>query len=181
MTKRNPIDVEELRKVFRIKDGNLERIDLRKSDTTKWKKVKLLANTTYGYCGVWFNGRRISYHAIVWILSTLHDIPQGKEIDHINGNKIDNRIENLRIVTRRQNQQNQKRHRIGKLVGASYCKIQGNWESNIKIDKNKIFLGCYKTEQEAHEAYKIACKYIAKYTDNDSFRELVKKEMEGKV
>ena len=178
MPKRKPIDVEELRKVFRIKDGNLERIDLRKSDTTKWKKVKLLANTTYGYCGVWFNGRRISYHAIVWILSTLHDIPQGKEIDHINGNKIDNRIENLRIVTRRQNQQNQKKHRAGRLVGASYRKGHDDWQSHIVIDKNKIFLGCYKTEQEAHEAYKIACKYIAKYTDNDSFRELIKKEME---
>ena len=176
MTKRNPIDVEELRKVFRIKDGNLERIDLRKSDTTKWKKVKLWANTTYGYCGVWFNGRKILYHAIVWILSTGEDIPQGMEIDHINGNKIDNRIENLRLVTRRGNQQNQKTHRAGRLTGTYYNKICYNdkiyhyWRSQIKINKTQIAIGCYKTEQEAHEAYKIACKHIKSYVDNESFR-----------
>ena len=106
------------------------------------------------------------------------------EIDHINGDRIDNRIENLRLVTRRENQQNQKIHRAGRLAGTYYNKIYHNdkiyhyWLSQIKIDSKQIHVGYYKTEQEAHEAYKIACKYIAKYTDNDSFRELVKKEME---
>ena len=177
MTKRNPIDVDELKKVFRINNGKLERIDLRRTDG-KWTVVENKKNHNDGYCHVNFNGENISYHVIIWILSTGKDIPQGLEIDHINGNKIDNRIENLRLVTRRGNQQNQKRHRIGKLVGASYCKIQGNCESNIKIDKNKIFLGCYKTEQEAHKAYKIACKHTTDYVDSDSFREFIKKEME---
>jgi hypothetical protein len=176
---RKPIDVDELKKVFRIKNGNLERLNYNYPNG-KWTVVKNWGNQHDGYCHVGFNGRMIGYHSIIWVLSTGEDIPQGMEIDHINGNKIDNRIENLRLVTRRGNQQNQKRHRIGKLVGASYCKIQGNWESNIKIDKNKIFLGCYETEQEAHEAYKIACKHIKSYVDSESFRELIKKEMEGK-
>ena len=47
------------------------------------------------------------------------------------------------------------------------------------MDKTHIGLGYYKTEQEANKVYEIACKYIAKYTDNDSFRELIKKEMGG--
>jgi hypothetical protein len=180
MTKRKPIDVEELKKVFRIRNGKLERIDLRRTDG-KWKVVENKSNDGNGYCRVGFNGRMVLYHVIVWILSTGKDIPQGMEIDHINGNKTDNRIENLRIVTKRENQQNRKKHRAGRLVGATYCKERNDWRSHIVIDKNKIFLGCYKTEQEANEAYEIACKYIAKYTDNDSFRELIKKEMEGKV
>ena len=179
MTKRKQIDVEELKKTFRINNGKLERIDLRRTDG-KWKVVENKSNDGNGYCRVRFNGRMVLYHVIVWILSTGKGIPQGREIDHINGNKIDNRIENLRLVTKRGNSQNSEIHRKGRLVGATYYKRYGNWRSQIKIDENNISIGYYKTEQEANEAYKIACKYIAKYTDNDSFRELIKKEMEGK-
>ena len=175
--KRIPIDVDELKKTFRINNGKLERIDLRRTDG-KWKVVENKSNDGYGYCRVGFNGILVRYHVIIWILSTGKDIPQGMEIDHINGNKIDNRIENLRLVTKRGNSQNLEIHRKGRLVGATYYKRYGNWHSQIKIDENNISIGYYKTEQEAHEAYKIACKYIAKYTDNDSFRELIKKEME---
>ena len=183
--RRKPIDVEELRKTFRIRNGNLERIDLRRTDG-KWKVVENKSNNGYGYCQVWFNGIRILYHVIIWILSTGKDIPQGMEIDHINGNKIDNRIENLRIVTRRGNQQNRKTHRAGRLTGTCYNKIYHDdkiyhyWKSTIQINKTRIGIGRYKTEQEAHEAYKIACKHIKSYVDNESFRELIKKEMEGK-
>ena len=179
MTKRKPIDVEELKKTFRIRNGNLERINYRYTNG-KWTVFNNKKNHNKGYCTVKFNGTNVFYHVIIWILSTGKDIPQGMEIDHINGNKIDNRIENLRIVTKRENQQNRKKHRAGRLVGAIYRKGHNDWQSQIKINKNKITIGYYKTEQEAHEAYKIACKYIAKYTDNDSFRELIKKEMETK-
>jgi hypothetical protein len=177
MSERKPIDVEELKKTFRIKDGKLERIDLRRIDG-KWTVVNNKKNHNTGYCQVFFNGRNIGYHNIVWILSTGEDIPQGLEIDHINGNKIDSRIENLRIVTKRGNQQNQKRHRAGRLVGTTYCKEHNYWQSQIVIDKTHIGLGYYKTEQEAHRAYKIACKHIRNYVDKESFRKLIKKEME---
>ena len=179
MTKRKPIDVEELKKVFRIRNGKLERIDLRRTDG-KWKVVENKKNNTKGYCQVGFNGTRVLYHVIIWILSTGKDIPEGMQIDHKNGNKLCSTMSNMRLVTSRQNNQNKKIHRAGSLVGASYRKGHNDWRSDIVIDKNQIFLGLYKTEQEAHEAYKIACKYIAKYTDNDSFRKLIKKEMEGK-
>ena len=175
--KRKPIGVEELKKVFRIRNGNLERIDLRRTDG-KWKVVENKINNGRGYCRVMINRTNILYHVIVWILSTGEDIPQGYELDHINGNTIDNRIENLRLVTTRQNQQNRKTHRAGRLTGATYCEERNYWQSQIRINKTRIGLGCYKTEQEAHEAYKIACKHIKSYVDNKSFRELVKKEME---
>jgi hypothetical protein len=177
MTKRKPIDVEELKKVFRIRNGNLERLNYHYPNG-KWTVVNNKKNHTMGYCRVNFNGRMVSYHVIVWILSTGKDIPQGMDIDHINGNKIDNRIENLRLVTKRGNQQNRKTHRAGRLVGATYCKICHNWQSKIVIDKTSIKIGYYKTEQEAHEAYTIACKHITNYVDNESFRELIKNEME---
>ena len=177
MTKRKPIDVEELKKVFRIRNGKLERIDLRRTDG-KWKVVDNKNNNSYGYCQVNFNGRRIYYHSIVWMLYNKKDIPANLEIDHINGNKIDNRIENLRLVTTRRNQQNQKKHREGQLVGCYFS--NGKHQAQIKISGKMIYLGRYKTERQAHEAYKIACKHITNYVDNESFRELIKKEMETK-
>lgn len=173
--RRKPIDVEELRKTFRIRNGNLERIDLRRTDG-KWKQVKLCANNTDGYCTVQFNNVKVFHHVIIWILSTGKNIPQGLEIDHINGNKLDNRIENLRVVSHRINNQNMKVHRDGKLVGAGFDKRLGKYRALIYIGK-LIHVGCYETEQEAHEAYTIACKHIRNYVDNESFRELIKKEM----
>ena len=180
MTKRKPIDVEELKKTFRIRNGNLERIDYRYKNG-KWTVFNNKKNHNEGYCTVKFNGTDILYHVIIWILSTGKDIPHGMEIDHINGNKIDNRIENLRLVTRRQNQQNRKTHRAGQLVGCYFHKSSGKYQAQIGIGEKRVWLGRYKTEQEGHEAYTIACKHITNYVDNDSFRELIKKEMEGKV
>jgi len=174
---RKPIDVDELKKIFRIRDGNLERINLRKKDGT-WKLIKLYANHTEGYCQVRFNDRMVRHHVIIWILSMNKNIPIGYEIDHINGNRIDNRIENLRLVTNRGNSQNMKKHRDGQLIGAIYDKYYDKWKSQIYINKNRIHIGRFTTEKEASQAYEIACKYIESYVDNKSFRELIKKEIE---
>jgi len=174
-SKRKPIDVEELKKVFRIKNGNLERLNYHYPNG-KWTVVENWGNQSAGYCQVGFNGGRVMYHNIIWILSTGKDIPSGLEIDHINGNRLDSRMENLRLVTRRENNQNMKVHRDGKLCGIT---IQNSkYKAQILINSKLIYLGYYETEQEAHEAYKIACKHIRNYVDNESFRELIKKEME---
>ena len=178
MPKRNPIDVDELKKVFRVHNGKLERIDLRRTDG-KWKVVDNKTNNSDGYCQVNFNGRMVLYHVIIWILSTGKDIPQELEIDHINGNRLDSRMENMRLVTSRQNNQNKKIHRGGRLYGCNYHKCSGKYQAKIQISGKLIYLGLYKTEQEAHKAYKIACKHITDYVDSDSFREFIKKSMEN--
>lgn len=79
--------------------------------------------------------------------------PDGYIVDHINGNSLDNRKSNLRIVTNRENGQNKKIHRSGKLVGCSYHKRRKKWEAQIRVDKNRKSLGYFKTEHEAHQAY----------------------------
>jgi hypothetical protein len=77
-------------------------------------------------------------------------------IDHINGDKHNDRIANLRDVDGRTNNSNLEKHRNGKLVGATY-NIKGPkgrfWASRIKTKGVETHLGFYATQQEAHEAY----------------------------
>jgi len=70
------------------------------------------------------------------------------EIDHINGDRLDNRIENLRQATRKQNQHNRK-----KTKGYSWNKSSNKWHSQLGVDGKIIYLGLFNTEMEAHQAY----------------------------
>lgn len=83
------------------------------------------------------------------------EIPKN-QIDHINGNKSDNRIENLREVTNRQNNLNKLIHISGKLPGCYLRNDKKSWSSSISISGKSRYLGSYKTEQEAHTAYLFA-------------------------
>ena len=176
MIKRAEFDIEELKNTFRISNMKLERLH-KSMSVPKWKVVVNKANHGSGYCLVWFNGKMYGYHAILWTLYYRENIPEGLEIDHINGNKIDNRIENLRIVTSRGNQQNIVVHRNGKLVSAYYQRSSRKYNARIQIGKKRIHLGLFKTEIEANKAYKVACKHIEEYVDNASFRDIVHQEM----
>lgn len=77
----------------------------------------------------------------------------GFVVDHINGDTLDNRRENLRIVTNRENSQNRSTHRNGRLVGATYVRKNNRWQSQIQIRGRRKYLGYFKTEEQAHCAY----------------------------
>lgn len=80
-------------------------------------------------------------------------------VDHINGVKDDNRIENLRDVDRSTNMQNLRGAKKGNqagLLGAHYRKDTGRWTSTIRTSAGKVALGCYATAEEAHQIYMTA-------------------------
>lgn len=92
-------------------------------------------------------------HRVLYALFQLAD-PGDLEVDHINGDKSDNRIINLRLATRAQNGQNIPGYREG-LKGA-YLSFKGEnkpWMSTINKDGVRHYLGSFYTEEEAHEAY----------------------------
>jgi len=87
----------------------------------------------------------IGGHQFAWYYMYKECIEQ---IDHINGIKNDNRIFNLRSVTNQQNQWNRTTAK-----GYSFFKRDNKWQSKIKLNNKTIFLGLFKTEEEARNAY----------------------------
>lgn len=82
--------------------------------------------------------------------------PVGKQVDHINGDKLDNRKQNLRIVTASQNCKNRSKiaNTTSKFKGVS--RKGEKWRSYIKINKKQKSLGVFNTEIEAALAYDVA-------------------------
>jgi hypothetical protein len=87
------------------------------------------------------------YHNMDWdITNTIRD----NSIDHINHNTLDNRIENLRVATHSQNQQNRTHHN-GKLIrGIYFCKDNNTWVAQWQ-ENGKPKSKSFKTELEALE------------------------------
>jgi len=89
-------------------------------------------------------------HRIVFYLANGY-LP--RIIDHINGNRSDNRPINLREANERTNSFNTKRIASGRLTGTTHDKSKSKWRSFIKLNKKQTYLGTFNTEQEAHERY----------------------------
>ena len=163
----------------RILDYNKETgIFTRKVSTPIFKIGEVagcLDNT--GYLKIGINYKRYLNHRLAWLY--IHgEFPKG-QIDHINGIKTDNRIENLRVVTSRQNSQNQKCHREGHLVGATYLKKSKKWRAQIYINGKVNILGSFETQQEAHEVYLKASEFLKENDEQATIEKYKKKSTKG--
>ena len=98
-------------------------------------------------------------HRIAWF-KTNGSIPEGFMIDHINGVKTDNRIENLRLICKSGNMQN------SKWKGYRLHKASGKYAAAIKIDGTSKHLGLFTTEREARQAYLEAKKVLHPYASD---------------
>jgi hypothetical protein len=159
MNNTKEIKYEEISKVFKYEDGRLYRLGLKFSNFEgQWREVNVSKeNTGSGYVAVGFGGKLLKAHRVIYSLFNKIDLPTDMQIDHYNGDRSDNHICNLELVTHRDNGQNQKCHREGNLVGATWHKQSGKWMARIEINGKRKYLGLFSTEQEAHEAYNTAC------------------------
>jgi len=87
--------------------------------------------------------------------------PKGMQTDHINGDKLDNRAENLRICTNSQNQQStNKGFGSSKHRGVFWYKRYQKWRTEIMLNGKVTFLGYFKLEADAAKAYNEAAKEL---------------------
>lgn len=98
--------------------------------------------------------KRYGAHRLAW-LYVYGELPV-LSIDHINGDPFDNRISNLRLATVAQNSQNrykaQKNNPHGNL-GLTYDKVKKLWRARIGLNGKRIYIGKFKTQEAAYEAY----------------------------
>jgi hypothetical protein len=115
--------------------------------------------TKDGYVVTSVDSKLYKCHRLAWLYMT-GSWPQG-QIDHINGNRSDNRFENLRDVTQTQNIQNQRKaQRHNKATGIlGIFKNGSGFAARISHNNTKIYLGTFKTTEEAEAAY-IAAKRV---------------------
>ena len=80
------------------------------------------------------------------------------EVDHKNGNTLDNRKQNLRLVTSRENSQNMHMKKTSIYPGVCYDKRANKWKSYIRINGKRLHIGYFINECKAFDAYLQMCE-----------------------
>ena len=121
---------------------------------TKWRS-NIHDGKIYAICNV----RRGGKYTAEYMHRIITCAPFGKVVDHINGDTLDNRKENLRVCSDSQNSQNRRQVRSNSgFKGVSFYRNYGNWEANIQVNKKKIKLGYFSDKYEAALAYDRAAR-----------------------
>ena len=111
-----------------------------------------------GYLQISVDGRRYSAHRLAWLAH--YGRWPDQSIDHIDGDKTNNRINNLRDVCQSQNMQNLRSANRDSRTGIlGVTKVGTRWKAQMGVDGKQVFLGLYQTPEEAHTAY-VAAKRL---------------------
>lgn len=122
------------------------------------------------YIGIGYAARGNKEHKAVRMHRELLGlkIGDGKEIDHINGNRLDNRKNNLRIVTPTQNRWNRRPNLNSKsgLKGVSWKEGRKKWGVQIRANKKRYYLGTFTNRIEAAKVYnKVAVELHGRFAN----------------
>jgi hypothetical protein len=143
-------------------------------------RIKSLSRKVCNYRGCYFSKERIltqfisknykrvnirssnkMVHQLV-AMAFLNHIPCGHEIvvDHINHDKLNNKLENLQLITNRENCSKDVKNKTSKYTGVSWNKARNKWVSQIKINGKTVPLGRYKCELVAAIVYQKKLKEV---------------------
>lgn len=109
-----------------------------------------------GYFVVKLERINIRAHRAAWMLYHGITLTTAQQIDHINGDRGDNKIENLRVVTPSVNSQNRHKPRSGNMsgfMGVTATRTTGIWTATVCLEGKNHYLGRFTTPEAAHQAY----------------------------
>ena len=138
--------------------GRVMRKKPRSDGSEFYPKITLDSN---GYCQVALNKKRFQLHRL--LAQAFIPNPENKpEVDHIDGDRKNNSLSNLRWCTRAENNRN-----VGKRItntsgytGVSFHKASGKWRARIRVDGKQKSLGYFHTPEEASAAYEKAAREL---------------------
>ena len=110
--------------------------------------------TEPGYVALTFGrGRKYLAHRLAWLF--IHGEWPALQVDHVNGDRADNRLSNLRLATRHENEQNRGRTSANTsgFKGVFWDKSRGKWLAAIGTGGRLKNLGRFATPQEAYSVY----------------------------
>jgi len=146
--------------------GNVKSLNYKGTGNEKvLKKVK----TKRGYYTVMFSKdgkvKLFNIHKLVAIVFLNH-IPNGqkKVVNHKNFNRLDNHVDNLEIITNRENTNQKHLSSESKYVGVHFNKHNSKWMARIWVNGKRKYLGCFSNEKEASESYENELKNIKQNT-----------------
>jgi hypothetical protein len=127
----------------------------------KWCKRTLGCKMDTGYSVVWINKKRFRVHRLI-AMAFFGVGPKGHEVDHINGDKLDNTPSNLRYVTPSQNRRayQKARNSTSKYRGVTLVKTTGRWHARACVSEGSIkmhHIGYFEDEKEAAIARDTYC------------------------
>lgn len=145
---------EDAKAMFAVADGELRRRTTRGGEVAGKKAGTLKKD---GYTSIYVCGKFFQAHRVVWLL-TYGNWPQCA-VDHINGNRSDNRVENLRLCSLSQNQWNKKAATSSStgLKGVVHARCKTRFIAQIYIGGKPKYLGTFHTAKDAAHAYDKSC------------------------
>ena len=150
-------DLSEFTRRFKVVGGNL--VIKGRISRSKYKIGDVVATRiTNGYRSLTVNKRSFRVHRVIFYLS--HKVwPGDLHVDHINGDRLDNRPENLRLLTASQNSRSYRSisdSASSRYRGVSWYKKPKKFTSSIKVHNKSYNLGYFTSELEAAMAYNYA-------------------------
>ncbi len=121
----------------------------------KTKKILNLGYGTGGYCKVelYFAGKRVTKRIHRLVAETFLENPDDKScVDHIDNNRLNNNLTNLRYATKNENQQNRKLNINNTSGQKGVIRIKNKWHAYIGIDGILVHLGSFTNKEDAIQA-----------------------------
>ena len=136
---------------IKYEDGKLLKWRETKTKPSYWWELKGNINKGTGYMVVGINNKTFKFHRVVYLVHNkkweIHDTCRDNSIDHIDRDKLNNNIENLRVATHSQNMRNTD------CKGYTFHKTNGKYVAKIMVECKNIYLGSFVNEDDARNAY----------------------------